>query len=575
MLFDALNIGATSLKANQKAIDVVSHNIANVNTPGYSKQTSNLVTARPDQINGLNLGRGVSLQSIQRSIDPLINNAQINNASQLAYWTQQNSGLNAVENVFGSLQSTGLSAAFNDFFLAWQHLANNPQDGAQRVNVQSKAAVIVANLTNMNSQISKAQLAADSQIDQNITNANTLLDQIGVLSQEIQRQESAAKGAAGLANDLRDQRDQAVRDLAKIIPVQSIGTANGTFILQSTSGDLLSQDGVSQHLARGNVGAGGFADVVIQGSGVSIANASTGGNIGGLIDLRDNKLGNYLKQMDSIANNLIFATNQLHANGTGASGKTTLTAGQASNTALALNDPAQAAPFAAKVQAGSFRIHTYDATGAAVPAGGTLINITATSTMTSVATSINAVPNITATVDASGRLTISAAAGTTFRLSDDTSNMLAAYEINTFFHGSSSSNIQLSSDVLNDANAINTGKVNPTTSIASLGDNSTATAILGLQDLALSVDGTAAASLHQRTSSLATQYGTDVAVSKQQLDYRTAESQSLSSQRQAISGVNVDEELISMIKYQRAYEASSKIISTTNQMLNSLMGLIR
>ena len=575
MIFDALNIGATSLKANQKAIDVVSHNIANVNTPGYSRQNSNLVTALPDQINGLNFGRGVSLQSIQRSIDPLINNAQLNNGSQLAYWTQQNSGLNAVENVFGSLQSTGLSAAFNDFFLAWQHLANSPQDGAQRVNVRSKASVVVANLTNMNQQISKAQSAADAQIDQLITNANTLLDQIGTLTQQIRRQESAAKGTAGLANDLRDQRDQAVRNLAKIIPVQSIGSANGTFILQSINGDLLSQDGVSQHLARGNIGAGGFADVVIAKSGMSIVNAQSGGSIGGLIDLRDNKLGNYLKQMDSIANNLIFATNQLHANGTGAAGKTTLTAGQASNAALPLNDPAQTSPFAAQVQPGSFRIHIYDTAGTPTPAGGVLINVTATSTMTSVAASINAVAGVSATVDANGFLNITAATGNTFRLSDDTSNMLAAYEINTFFHGYSSSNIQLSSDILNDANAINTGKVNATTSVASLGDNTTATAILALQDQALTVDGTPAASLHQRTSSLSTQYGTDVAVSKQQLDYRTAESESLSAQRQAVSGVNIDEELVSMIKFQRAYEASSKIISTTNQMLNSLMGLIR
>ncbi len=91
----------------------------------------------------------------------------------------------------------------------------------------------------------------------------------------------------------------------------------------------------------------------------------------------------------------------------------------------------------------------------------------------------------------------------------------------------------------------------------------------------MSVDGTASASLHSRTSTLSTTYGTDVSNADQQDRYRSAEADSLNSQRQAVSGVNIDEELVSMIKFQRAYEAAAKIITTTNQMLDSLMGLIR
>jgi len=70
-------------------------------------------------------------------------------------------------------------------------------------------------------------------------------------------------------------------------------------------------------------------------------------------------------------------------------------------------------------------------------------------------------------------------------------------------------------------------------------------------------------------------FGTDVSTTIQQKDYRTVEASSLESQRLAVSGVNIDEELISMIKFQRAYEASAKVITTTNQMLDSLLGLIR
>jgi len=75
MSFASLNIAASSLRAQQKAIDVLSHNMANVNTPGYSRQSPNIVTASPVSIGNLNLGRGVNLNDIQRSVDPLINNA--------------------------------------------------------------------------------------------------------------------------------------------------------------------------------------------------------------------------------------------------------------------------------------------------------------------------------------------------------------------------------------------------------------------------------------------------------------------------------------------------------------------
>ncbi|MDX8406558.1 MAG: flagellar basal body protein, partial [Mariprofundus sp.] len=118
MIFDSLNIAASSLKTQQKAIDVVSNNIANVNTPGYSRQVANVTSVASQQQGGLNFGRGVDITSVTRIVDPLINNALLGNSSQKGYWTTLNNGLNTVENVFGSLQSTGLSAALNDFFLS-------------------------------------------------------------------------------------------------------------------------------------------------------------------------------------------------------------------------------------------------------------------------------------------------------------------------------------------------------------------------------------------------------------------------------------------------------------------------
>jgi len=581
MISDSLNIAASSLKAQQRAIDVVSHNIANVNTPGYSRQTADLATLASEKLGGLSLGRGVQVANVRRIVDPIINQAQLNNGSQLAYWDTTNTGLNAVENVFGSLQSTGLASALDGFFLSWKQLANNPQDNGQKVNVRAKSSVLVDSLNNMKQQISTVQINTDANINQTITRANQTLDNIASLTMQINRQEAGNKGSVGQANDLRDQRDQAVRNLATLIPVQQINTADGGLMLQTLKGDLLVQDGTVRYLARGAVGTGNFSSIIIQGAGIqgtgtSIDNALQGGQLGGMINLRDNKLGGYMQKIDSIAANLIFTTNQIHASGASASHQTTLSAEQASNAALALDAAAQPAPFATHIQSGSFKLHVYDNTGAPTPAGGTTITVTAgVTTMNDIATAITAATGVSASIDSTGHLSITAATGNTFTLSNDTSNMLAAYEINTFFHGSDAGSLDLASSVKNSAGAINTGQTDPASSTIQAGDNSAGLAILGLQNAALSVDGTTAASLHDRSTTLSTQYGSDAAISKQQKDYRTVEADSLNNQRQAISGVNTDEELVAMLKFQRAYQSSAKIITTTNQMLDSLMGLIR
>jgi len=576
MILGSLSIAATSLKAQQKAMDVVSHNIANVNTKGYSRQVADIASLASEKIGGLSLGRGVEVNGVRRIVDTIINKAEITNGSKLAFWSTQQSGLNAVENVFGSLQSTGLASALDKFFLSWKQLANNPQDNGVKANVRAKSSSLVNSLSNMRSQLSTVQANTNSNIDQAIIRANQGLDQIASLSVQINRQEVGGKGIAGQANDLRDQRDQALRNLSKIIPVQQVSTLDGSFMIQTLNGDLLAQDNVARHLARGSAIAGSFADIVIAGTGSPITSLAQGGEIGGMIELRDNKLGNYIKQIDSLAANLIFSVNQLHANGASASHLSSISAEQGSKPTLAIDNANQTAPFAAQIKTGSFKVHVYDNTGAATPAGGTSITITAgTSTMTTIAASINAIAGVTAAVDSNGKLSITAAAGKTFTLSDDTSNMLAAYEINTFFHGNSADSIALANRVQNDANAINTGKVTPASSYVAVADNSVALSITALQNTLLNVDGSTAASLHDRTTSLSTQFGTDIGIAKQQQDFRTVEAESLQNQRQAISGVNIDEELISMITFQRAYQASAKVITTSNQMLDSLLGLIR
>ena len=578
MSFASLNIAASSLRSQQKAIDVLSHNMANVNTPGYSRQSPNIVTASPVSIGNLSLGRGVNLNDIQRSVDPLINNAMRENTSQSAYWSTVTSGLTTVESTFGSLDNTGLSAAVNDYFLSWQQLSNNPQDVAQKNNVLNKSETLTTQLNQMYTQLSNAQQSLDQDINQQIDAANLKIDAIASLSNQIKAQEASQQGTSSAANDLRDQRDESIRQLAQIIPIQQVNTQDGNVLIQTKGGDMLTHDGSVRHLQRGNTaGTNGFRDIVIQGKNAPVQGLDTGGSLGGLLALRDGNFQGYMDDLNSFAANLAYTTNQVHSSAGGGTRASVVQSGQgALNPALALNDPNQGVTFAGQVQAGSFSMHVYDATGTPLtPTSDFTINLAAGATMNDVVTAINASGSgVTASVDVAGRLNLDAGANT-MAFSNDTSNFLAAYEVNSFFHGATAGNITVSQQVQNNASAINTGYIAQGSSLIFAGDNTAAVQIMSLQDQALSVDGSPAASLHSRISTLSSQYGLDVGLANQQSAYRQAEAASLTQQRDAVSGVNVDEELIAMMKFQRAYEASAKVISTSNQMMDSLMGMLR
>ncbi|MDX8402547.1 MAG: flagellar hook-associated protein FlgK [Mariprofundaceae bacterium] len=574
MIFGGLNIAASSLKAQQSAMDVIAHNIANAGTAGYSRQTAELVSAVPERIGGLVFGRGVEIAGVRRIVDPVIHQAQLANSGLSSWWQEVASGLTGVESLFGSLTDTGLAASIDAFFTSWQQLANNPQDAALRSAVRQRGADLVTGIGGMRRQLVSAQAAADARIDQQITQANLLLDKIAGLTTQIQRLESVGNGAANPANDLRDQRDQAMRELAALIPVQQVNTADGGLLVQTPGGDLLTQDGVARHLARGG-GAGGRTDIVIQESGTPVTGLDQGGSIGGLLALRDQYLGGYIGDLNSLAANLIHAVNSAHASGASSPGFVALQAGEAANPALPLTDPAQPSPFASQVQGGNLTIHVFDAAGQPAPPGGTTIAVTAgVTTMNDVATAINAIAGLTASVDASGRLSIQAAAGNHFSFGPDSSGVLAAYGINGFFQGHDAATLALSAAVEASADAIHTGQLDAASQIQP-GDNTVALAILAAQNRPVSIDGSPAASPHERTSMLSARFGADAGTAAVQQQYRTAEAEALKSRREAVSGVNTDEEMIAMIQFQRAYEASAKVIQTSNRMLDALMGLIR
>ncbi len=570
MILHSLNIGATALLTQQKAIDVVSQNIANVNTPGYSKQKAELTSLLPTHLGGKDFGNGVEIAAIRRSVDQILVDAQTRNGEQTSYSKTLHQELVGIEVVFSNLDTPGLTTVLNDFFAAQQQLANRPEDPATRHNVLARARDVATHITDMRRQLTEHRNSINQQISPLLKQVNTLLDQIAELNRQITLRPTA--------NDLLDKRDKAIQDLAQLIPMRRITTNDTGLLLQTPGGDLLVRDDMTRHLKIGTgspFGKVGFVD-----TGLPAAGIEQGGKLGALLELRDGKIASYINQLDSLATNLIFSVNQEHVGGTGLTSVTSYTAGQASTDPAGASiavDTDPSVPLADQIKTGTFAIHILDVSGNPVSPpgpGGSSISITAGVTkLSDIAAAINAINGVSASIN-KGKLNINGG-NNRIIFANDTSNFLAAYEINAFFHGASAANISVDDAVNADSGRIATGMVDTATSAVSPADNRVALAILALRDQAISIDGSSAANPAQRAATLAGDYGMETAAAKRQLSYHEAEADILNQRRQAVSGVNVDEEMIKMIELQRAYEASAKVIQSSNKMLDSLMGLIR
>jgi len=555
-LLRALDVAASALLAQQKAIDVVSNNIANADRADYTRQRAEITPKTPEAIGGVVFGRGVELSAVRRVLDPAVESALQQAASRQGFSTRLMQGLQALAPIFGTGASAPLANALQAFFRAWQALANAPADPAQRFVVRANAQRLADELQQTRTQLLRAQQQADRAIDDLVRQANRLLDTIAETTKRIRRLEAQAAKPSAEAADLRDQRDAAIRSLARLLPVQLVQTQDGHLLLQTQSGDLLLQDGTVRHLTRAP-GTGAFAGIALEnGAPISISS----GEIGALLALRDGRLQNDLQTLDQLAADLVFAVNQAHGSTPRPSWRSA-----ASVPSLALSDPAQPIGQSARVQSGSFVVHLYDAAGNPTPPGGISITITAGITsMNDIAAQLNAIAGISATIGADGSLQVRATNGGTIAFGSDTSGFLAAYGLGGVFVGKDASSIALAPDVAADAQAISAGRPDPISSQVSIGDGSAAAAVFALQP-----------QFAARIEDWIASYGADAASAQAQSETAKQNWQALQARRQAISGVNTDEELIALIRHQRAYEAAAKVIATTNRMLDALIGVLR
>lgn len=313
-LSSLLSIARSALLAQQAAMSVTAHNVANANTPGYSRQVLDLVAATPETTTLGTVGRGVTEAGIRRVRDTFYDARYRSESGLLGDSSAMKDFLGQVESAVQEPSDTGLAASLDGLFSSFSDLANNPTSSTNRALVQQAAQRFVQQLHQLDATVRQVGDDALTQMRDQVSQVNDLTRRIGELNQQI----LSTGGPAGNAPDLEDQRDVLVDQLSGLVGVNVMQRDDGTIAV--AAGDTVLVDGANvQTLAVQALAGGGFGLTTAGGGTVD----PKSGSLRALGVLTTTTLPGIEKQLDSLASALVTTVNAIHSTGytlTGATG---------------------------------------------------------------------------------------------------------------------------------------------------------------------------------------------------------------------------------------------------------------
>lgn len=340
-LSSSMLIAVQAMLADQSAMNVVSNNIANVNTPGYTREIANLTETPPANYAGLQFGTGVSLESVQSVRDNVLQLRLNQETQNQGKYNTLSTGLNQVQTLFNEAAGSGLQSLISQFFDSFQQLSADPTNSGLRQAVISSAQSLAAGFNQTASALITQQQDADQAVVQTTQQVNQLTAQIAQLNGQI----ASTAGGGQNANTFIDQRTQLINQLSQLVDVQSITADNGNLTLTTTGGAALVVGSQSFALQTQVDPTTGFHDVYSQGT--DITSSIQSGNLAADIQLRDQEIPSILSNLDTLANGLATSVNAQNAAGYDLSGNPggnifvppAGVSGSALNLAVAITDP--------------------------------------------------------------------------------------------------------------------------------------------------------------------------------------------------------------------------------------------
>ncbi|WP_345794793.1 flagellar hook-associated protein FlgK [Thauera sp. JM12B12] len=309
-----LNIGLTGLNASQAYLNTTSHNIANAATPGYHRQSVTQEARDPQYFGGAFFGTGTQITGVKRAYSELLETQVLSADNRRAEYAAYNRFISQVDNVLAD-SDTGLTPALNEFFGALQSVSSNPTNVAARQALISSGETLVARFQTLDARIGEIAQGVETDIATTMVSINGYAAAIAELNQRIAVSQSSAGG--GAANDLLDQRDQAIAELNKLVKVNAVPQRDGSLSIFIGSGQALVLGTTAKELSMGDtLDENGRPMVLISGSGGSkiplAENLITGGELGGLLAVRRDGMEPAQRSLGLIATTLATAFNEQH-----------------------------------------------------------------------------------------------------------------------------------------------------------------------------------------------------------------------------------------------------------------------
>jgi len=361
----AFNIATGALDADQAALALVANNTANVSTPGYTLETPIWEQSDSASLDGISFGMGVSMTGAVSQRDRVLEQAMQQQTQTESASAARLAALDQVQTIFSGATSagadtsaaSGIGSDLNGFFGALSSLEASPGDESLRQSVLSAAGTLASDLNGAAAQLTAQRQSLDEQSATVMGQANTLLENITQLNQQIQ-------ATGGHPNPtLEDQRQQDLTSLSQLIGIRTVPTENNGLTVTTLGGALLVSEGQAYSITSGaEAGVTHFFDA--QGNDVTSDLTAGGGRLGGMLTARDQDISAVEESLDVLTYGVATRMNQLNAQGSDLNGNAGAAifslpngataakpAGSAASISVVMTDPSQIAAAAAGVGA--------------------------------------------------------------------------------------------------------------------------------------------------------------------------------------------------------------------------------
>jgi flagellar hook-associated protein 1 FlgK len=309
-IFGSFEIGRKALRVQHKGMEVSGQNVANANTPGYSRQRAEMAAVVPPIVPGPSLapGRGVVITDIARVRSEFYHAQMVKTGSHKAFWEMKKETFQGIEAVFMEPDDYGINKYLGDFFDNWQELSSSPEDISVRNALRENAISLTRSFEDVYLRLEDLRIDLSGELYMRVDEVNRIADSIAELNEKLRFIDALQQKS----NELLDQLDLAVEELSKLVDIRVHHKANGTVEIFA-GGRLLVQEDQAFHLAVEGDGNSGYQLVSHRGLPLKMES----GRVLALIDAVNADIPAMQEELNLIAATIIEEVNNLHFSGFG------------------------------------------------------------------------------------------------------------------------------------------------------------------------------------------------------------------------------------------------------------------